>query len=150
MDELLFLVRFAAGLAVLMVLGFVAWRERHRFSPRFGGKESAAQCDHLGYADDPFTRDARPNEAHRCYANLGRERIDLTHQQRFCLASTHNRCPFLTVRPAVEGAGVLSQARAWWRSVSPAHPARSPGGGAAPPAPSPTPCGPETLGRVHA
>jgi hypothetical protein len=110
MNELLFLVRIAAVLAVIALIGLVVWRKRPHVV--------AMVCAHLGLADDPFGHEKSASEAHRCYANLGRERIDLLHQQRFCLASTHNRCPFLMVTP--QQSGWQAQMRSWWRSVSPA------------------------------
>jgi len=111
MNELLFLLRVAAAMAVVAVLALVVWRRRKRVV--------ASVCAHLGLEADPFAREARPAEAHRCYANLARERIDLGHQQRFCLASTHNKCPFLATSVQRE-TGVLSAMRARWRTVSPA------------------------------
>ena len=73
-------------------------------------------CPHLGLAGDPFKHYPNANEQHRCYANLGRERIDLGHQRRFCLTSCYSRCPFLTVQET----GLLERIRAWGRAVSPA------------------------------
>src|SRR3954454_2334436 len=86
----------------------------------FQRQEEARTCPLLGLASDPFAQNTQPDEDHRCYANLARERIDLGHQQRFCLATTHKRCPFLAVAPSREE-GVTARARAWWRTVSPAH-----------------------------
>ena len=77
-------------------------------------------CPHLGLAADPFKHYPNANEQHRCYANLGRERIDLGHQRRFCLASCYSRCPFLTVQET----GRLERIWAWVRAVSPVPQAR--------------------------
>ena len=79
MDELLFLLRFAAVFGFAAVLAMLLWRERARLPwlARFGGRGVAPQCNNLGLADDPFSRGWRPSEAHRCYAHLGRERVDL-------------------------------------------------------------------------
>jgi hypothetical protein len=73
-------------------------------------------CPHLGLRSDPLTHAAGASDEHRCYAGLGQERIDLSHQRRFCLAACHTRCPFLTV----EQTGLLERLWAWARAVSPA------------------------------
>src|SRR5712691_5619410 len=86
-------------------------------------KVAPTQCPHLGLAADPFGRHPRPSDEHRCYAHLGHERIDLGHQQRFCLASAHGRCPFLMVSPYAPRHGLFARARAGWRNVSLARPA---------------------------
>jgi hypothetical protein len=123
MDALFLVLRIVLTLAMLGIFAFMLWR-------RFGGRlplpvrsqtEQPKACPQLGLAADPFTNAARPDDEHRCYANLARERIDLGHQQRFCLASTYKRCPFLAVAPRQDG--MPARARAWWRTVSPALPA---------------------------
>jgi hypothetical protein len=86
-----------------------------------GNRETAAQCPHLGLAEDPFKRGAHAAEEHRCYAHLGRERIDLGHQKRFCLTSAHGTCPFLLVNAREVKRDWIAEGRTWWRSVSPAH-----------------------------
>src|SRR5438128_5138474 len=83
-------------------------------------KVAATECPHLGLAADPFARHPRPSDEHRCYAHLGRERIDLGHQRRFCLASAHGGCPFLLVNPRAETRDWRSRAGALRRHVSPA------------------------------
>ena len=83
-------------------------------------------CPHLGLASDPFNHKPGASDEHRCYAEMGRERIDLGHQRRFCLASAHTSCPFLMVSPlAPKGGRLMQQARAGWRNVSPVRPALS-------------------------
>src|SRR6266571_9441787 len=86
-------------------------------------KAAATECPHLGLAADPFGSHPRASDEHRCYAHLGRERIDLGHQRRFCLASAHARCPFLMVSPYAPRHGLFARARAGWRNVSLARPA---------------------------
>src|SRR5215207_8485233 len=86
-------------------------------------KAPPAECAHLGLSADPFARLPRASDEHRCYAQLVRERIDLGHQRRFCLASAHASCPFLLLSPNAPRRGWLVQARAGWRNVSPARPA---------------------------
>src|SRR5579872_1969092 len=78
-------------------------------------------CPQLGLAGDPFENAGRPDDDHRCYANLARERIDRGHQQMFCLSASYKRCPFLAVAPRQDG--MFDRARAWWRTVSPGRPA---------------------------
>src|SRR5919109_1366973 len=119
MNELLILIRVLLAMAVLAGIGYVLWK-------RFGGRlprlvdsaEPGRSCPQLGLSSDPFSNSSRPDEEHRCYANLARERIDLGHQQRFCLSSHYKRCPFLAVAPQEEG--LTGRARVWWRNVSPA------------------------------
>ncbi len=119
MNELLVLIRILLLLAVLGGAAFLVWRRYgSRLARPLERQEPARICPQLGLAADPFSHSSRPDEEHRCYANLARERIDLGHQQRFCLASTHKRCPFLAVAPREEG--VTARARTWWRTVSPA------------------------------
>lgn len=79
-------------------------------------RTSAPQCPHLGLADDPLQRESRVSDAHRCYVGLGRERVDLGHQQRFCLSACHTRCPFLIV--SEPESGLLDQIGTWSRNVS--------------------------------
>ncbi len=84
-------------------------------------KPPADTCPHLGSADDPASRQSRASDEHRCYAGVGRERVDLDHQRRFCLGSSYASCPFLTVNDAQNGPVEWISAR--WRNVSPARPA---------------------------
>jgi len=84
-------------------------------------KPQADTCPHLGSADDPVGRQSRASDEHRCYAGVGRERVDLDHQRRFCLGSSYASCPFLTVIDAQIGPVEWISAR--WRNVSPARPA---------------------------
>src|SRR5215208_1390641 len=86
-------------------------------------KTPATECPHLGLATDPFARHPGASDEHRCYAQLVRERVDMGHQRRFCLASAHGSCPFLLLSPNAPRRGWLVQARAGWRNVSPARPA---------------------------
>ncbi|HYY90000.1 MAG TPA: hypothetical protein VFA49_14480, partial [Chloroflexota bacterium] len=116
MNELLFLLRIAAGLAVLTLL-FVLVRRRVGGLPLPGRGARPRLCPHLGLASDPFKHYPGANEEHRCYASLGRERVDLAHQRRFCLASSYGRCPFLTVKDGSNGP--LERIWAWGRVVSP-------------------------------
>ena len=90
-----------------------------------GSRKSEKQCPHLGLAADPFNRGPHATDEHRCYAQLGRERIDLAHQRRFCLTSAHPACPFLLVSSRAEQPTLLERARAGWRNVSLSRPALS-------------------------
>src|SRR5919198_3515159 len=64
------------------------------------GREGDRVCPHLGSAADPFTYLEEPDDGNRCHVYMHHDRIDLTHQQRFCLSSNYQRCPFLMVKPA--------------------------------------------------
>jgi hypothetical protein len=116
MDELLFLLRIAAALGALTVLLLVV---RRQIGPlRLPGTAARPRlCPHLGLTSDPFKHYPGANEEHRCYVSLGRERIDLAHQRRFCLASSYSRCPFLLV--TAQRPGLLERIWAWGRAVSP-------------------------------
>ena len=85
------------------------------------GREPAAQCAHLGYVDDPFERGPHATNEHRCFAHMGKDRIDLAHQKRFCLTSAHATCPFLLVNAREQQRDWSTEARGWWRKVSPAY-----------------------------
>lgn len=70
--------------------------------PRPDGQEGpdhevTVACPHLGLASDQFARYGGPSPEHRCYLWMARERIDRAHQQRFCLAEAHARCPWKAV-----------------------------------------------------
>src|SRR5437764_15360498 len=105
MNELLNLLRLLLALAVLAGVGYVLWKRVGGRVPRLGASSDPAprMCPQLGLSSDPFSNSSRPDEDHRCYANLARERIDLGHQQRFCLSSNYKRYPFLAVAPHEEG-----------------------------------------------
>src|SRR5690242_1570481 len=128
MNDVIAILRVVLALVALAWIGMLVWRKYSgkalpmfrslAWQPNMPRREQARVCPQLGLASDPFASSPRPDEEHRCYANLARERIDLGHQQRFCLASTYKRCPFLAVAPQEDG--VSARARTWWRSVSPA------------------------------
>jgi tetratricopeptide (TPR) repeat protein len=89
----------------------------------FGGdRKRESSCPNLGLANDPFACFEGPDDEHRCYAHMHHDRIDLAHQQRFCLTSNYHRCPFLMVKPAsaeqplwerLSGVATLQAERAW-------------------------------------
>lgn len=54
-------------------------------------------CRHLGTAADPFNRVEAPTEEHRCYLWMQRDRIDLDHQEGYCLSGAHRNCPWLHI-----------------------------------------------------
>src|SRR6266542_2592673 len=120
MEGLVFLLRLVAIVAAATLV-LVVIRRRGGVLP--GMRQARPrQCPHLGMATDPFSRDTRASDEHRCYASMARERIDLSHQRQFCLTSTHNRCPFLLVQTQQEG--LLARIWAWRRIVSPVRQAR--------------------------
>ncbi len=120
MEGLVFLLRLVAIVAAAALV-LVVIRRRGGVLP--GMRQARPrQCPHLGMATDPFSRDTRASDEHRCYASMARERIDLSHQRQFCLTSTHNRCPFLLVQTQQEG--LLARIWAWRRIVSPVRQAR--------------------------
>src|SRR5438067_100174 len=131
MNGLLFPICVLVGLA--LATGAYLYL-RKRVGPR---SVAATQCAHLGLAADPLNRGQHANDEHRCYFGLGRERIDLAHQRRFCLTAAHDRCPFLLVNARssarLDGASAwdrfvgqkqdwVTRTRDWWRNVSPARP----------------------------
>lgn len=104
-------VTVLAGVALACIgvtLGLVVLKARLGFplagaALAFGRRAVHKACPHLGMAADPFVKDESPTEEHRCYVYMQRDRIDLAHQKRFCLdGSSYQRCPFITIRPAVE------------------------------------------------
>lgn len=72
----------------------------------------ARVCPYLGLLADPFHRLEGPSAEHRCYLWMQRQRIDLLHQQRFCLTPNHPRCPWLMVAPTAPASGLRG---AWQR-----------------------------------
>lgn len=101
---------------------WLAWKRMGRPPVEWSfQREALKTCPHLGLAAQPFQHAGQPDDQHRCYANLARERIDRGHQQRFCLSTAYRRCPFLAMAPREDG--LIERARAWFRSVSPGLPA---------------------------
>ena len=101
---------------------WLAWKRMGRSPLEWSfQRETLKTCPQLGLAAEPFQHAGQPDDEHRCYANLTRERIDRGHQQRFCLSTSYRRCPFLAMAPRQDG--LVDRARAWFRSVSPGHPA---------------------------
>ncbi len=73
-----------------------------------GTKSESAQavkptCPYLGLAHDQFGHLPEPSAEHRCYLYMQRERIDQSHQERFCLTSNYMKCPWLMVSPVAAG-----------------------------------------------
>jgi hypothetical protein len=62
-------------------------------------------CPYLGLAHDQFGHLPEPSSEHRCYLYMQRERIDQSHQERFCLTTSYLNCPWLMVSPAAAGQG---------------------------------------------
>src|SRR5579884_1518296 len=60
-------------------------------------------CPYLGLAHDQFGHLPEPSSEHRCYLYMQRERIDQSHQERFCLTSNYMKCPWLMVSPVAAG-----------------------------------------------
>ncbi|HLB13274.1 MAG TPA: tetratricopeptide repeat protein [Dehalococcoidia bacterium] len=54
-------------------------------------------CRHLGLAQDPFQRQDIAAEEHRCYLWMQRDRIDVDHQNGYCLSIYHRNCPWLHI-----------------------------------------------------
>ncbi len=71
-------------------------------------------CRHLGTANDPFQRLEGPTEEHRCYLWMQRDRIDLDHQQGYCLSGHHRNCPWLHISLPCQG-GVR---RVWRKEIT--------------------------------
>lgn len=65
-------------------------------------------CPHLGLASDQFAHFGGASPEHRCYLWMARERIDRSHQQRYCLTEVHASCPWkaVTRRPPIEREGL--------------------------------------------
>ncbi len=57
-------------------------------------------CPYLGLAHDQFGHLPEPSSEHRCYLYMQRERIDQSHQERYCLTTNYLKCPWLMVSPA--------------------------------------------------
>lgn len=57
-------------------------------------------CPYLGLAHDQFGHLPEPSSEHRCYLYMQRERIDQSHQERFCLTTNYLSCPWMMVSPA--------------------------------------------------
>jgi hypothetical protein len=116
MNDLLFVLRVVGVIGLALAVFLVVRRRLGGLSFGVPGRKARPRlCPHLGLATDPFKHYPGANEDHRCYANMGRERIDLAHQRRFCLASCYSRCPFLTVKET----GLFERIWAWGRAVSP-------------------------------
>jgi len=54
-------------------------------------------CVHLGLDQDPFVHYSHPSPDHRCYLWMQRDRIDLAHQEMFCLTHFSENCPWLSI-----------------------------------------------------
>jgi len=83
-----------------------------------GGKGAAREevkstCPYLGLAHDQFSHLPESSAEHRCYLYMQRERIDRSHQQRFCLTTSYPSCPWLMVSAGAAGTGQNS--RPWQR-----------------------------------
>jgi hypothetical protein len=70
-------------------------------------------CPHLGLASDPHQHVEQTSPEHRCYLWMQRDRIDVLHQERFCLTAAHPSCPWLSALPP--GASARELERSWWR-----------------------------------
>lgn len=80
------------------------------------GQDTAKQaCPYLGLAHDQFSHLPEPSSEHRCYLYMQRERIDRSHQQRFCLTTNYTSCPWLVVSPGAAAAG--QPGRPWQQYV---------------------------------
>ena len=81
-------------------------------------EEVQQTCPYLGLAHDQFSHLPEPSSEHRCFLYMQRERIDQSHQQRFCLTTTYPTCPWLMVNPAASSA--VQPKRPWqgvWEDV---------------------------------
>lgn len=87
-------------LTIALALLVLAVSRRRPPRQRRARQRRLVACPHLGRADDPLSRGERPDEWHRCYYRMQRERVDLAHQLSFCLSPAHLRCPWLVASPA--------------------------------------------------
>ncbi|TAK27610.1 MAG: hypothetical protein EPO21_23880 [Chloroflexota bacterium] len=93
---------FCILLLLVLAITYLRRRGNMTISFRFLGRIMVSNgrpksCPHIGLADDPFTHRDRPNEDHRCYLWMQRDRIDMSHQKGFCLSVAHQFCPWLTI-----------------------------------------------------
>lgn len=61
-------------------------------------------CPYLGLTDDPYSRFAYPDSAHRCFAAGQLTTIPLEHQTAFCMSQRYPTCPRFVDVPVEAGA----------------------------------------------
>lgn len=71
-------------------------------------------CPHFGLVTAPSKPLPEPSPDHRCYLWQQQERVDLAHQQRYCLSELHGGCPWLMLPRPGSAPRRRSGARPGW------------------------------------
>lgn len=74
-------------------LGRRTYQSYYAVSAEVSAATPLPQCPLLGLRADPATVLLAPSPEHRCHATTPAGKVELKHQQSFCLASTYGTCP---------------------------------------------------------
>ena len=95
----------------------MALAQHSRLSLRHPGvaapSPAASTCPHFRLDEQCSATQAVPSAGNRCRVTKQEERVDLAHQERYCLTALHANCPWLLLPRDGRARG----RRSWWRTA---------------------------------